>query len=646
MKKQRWIGILIMLVAGSYPCLFLAYNLHSLFAGNPGMELRPLVMLAGAGEEKNILLFFGIAMLLLVTLIGYAMAFSSTVKYKAGVREIIPGIKTPLPCGENLFGSARWLSARMYKRAFCPIKINPRDEAVKWLVGSGRMDLEEAYIPEEDAVFEAEPFASGGVVVGQEKNGKTLYIVDEDTHSLTIGATRSSKTRSVVLPSICVTALAGESMVISDVKGELFFYTAPFLRRLGYEVIDLDFENPAKSTRYNFMQPVIDKLEQGDVTGAKTATNELVEGITGKKNNPYGERIWTEGEKSILACCIMAVAYDNRNNPRLQNLTNVYHFIANMCAPREGSPILPLQEYLHGRKDDHPAKSLAGISDVAHVRTRSSFYAAALATLRLFEDYNVADMTGSTGFDIYATGRRKRAIFIILPDEKPVYYSVASLFVLQHYQTLVGEAKKEGSSLPRRVEFFLDEIGNFAHIPSLDKLLTVGGGRGIRYHLFLQDTKQLDETYGNNVSSIIRSNCETWIYLQTDDQGTLEELSKKLGNYTTKSPNLSASIHGGGGSASFHYISRPLLTTEEVKKVVRPHQLVLSRHDPAILYAPDISKTIFNEMLGMGDKEHNIRLSVIRNDRRAERYIRAPQLWGVWKAYEHQPVPQGVPTLT
>jgi len=51
-------------------------------------------------------------------------------------------------------------------------------------------------------------------------------------------------------------------------------------------------------------------------------------------------------------------------------------------------------------------------------------------------------------------------------------------------------------------------------------------------------------------------------------------------------------------------------------------------------------------MLGMGDKEHNIRLSIIRNDRRAERYIKAPQLWGVWKAYEHQPVPQGVPTST
>jgi len=121
---------------------------------------------------------------------------------------------------------------------------------------------------------------------------------------------------------------------------------------------------------------------------------------------------------------------------------------------------------------------------------------------------------------------------------------------------------------------------------------------------------------------------------------------KENHQYVTKAAYVVLGIHGGGGSASFHYISRPLLTTEEVKKVVRPHQLVLSRHDPAILYAPDISKTIFNEMLGMGDKEHNIRLSIIRNDRRAERYIRAPQLWGVWKAYEHQPVPQGVPTLT
>ena len=55
-------------------------------------------------------------------------------------------------------------------------------------------------------------------------------------------------------------ALAGESMISSDPKGELYLYTKPFLEGLGYEVIAIDFDNPGKSDRYNFMQPVIDSI--------------------------------------------------------------------------------------------------------------------------------------------------------------------------------------------------------------------------------------------------------------------------------------------------------------------------------------------------------------------------------------------------
>ena len=142
--------------------------------------------------------------------------------------------------------------------------------------------------------------------------------------------------------------------------------------------------------------------------------------------------------------------------------------------------------------------------------------------------------------------------------------------------------------------------------------------------------------YNQNISSIIRSNCETWVYLHSDDQSTVEEMSKRLGNYTTKSPNLSAPLEGTrGGSASFNYTSRPLLTPEEVKKIMRPYQLVQSRSDPALLYGPDISKTLFNKMLGMGDENHNVSLSIKRHGRRPERRIRAPQLWGIWDKYRN-----------
>ena len=45
-----------------------------------------------------------------------------------------------------------------------------------------------------------------------------IYYIDDDLHSLTIGSTRSGKSRSLVLQSINNTALAGENMVLSDPK--------------------------------------------------------------------------------------------------------------------------------------------------------------------------------------------------------------------------------------------------------------------------------------------------------------------------------------------------------------------------------------------------------------------------------------------
>ena len=51
-------------------------------------------------------------------------------------------------------------------------------------------------------------------------------------HSLTVGATRSGKTRCLVLQTIDNTALAGENMILSDPKGELYEYTSKNLKSL------------------------------------------------------------------------------------------------------------------------------------------------------------------------------------------------------------------------------------------------------------------------------------------------------------------------------------------------------------------------------------------------------------------------------
>lgn len=619
-------------------------------------------------------------LLLFLCLNGVAVLFAifyyaaNNKPYQSELKQITPKISTPVSAGQKQFGSAEWLTEKEKDTAFESFILNTNDSTVKTLIKQGDDDLQEIMkgsecenereegkekqeeIQEKSVLEKQEGTAEnsnetpksickcskallpqGGVVLGCRKEGgkeKTFFIGD-DVHTLCIGATRSGKTRTVVLQSIGTMALAGESMILSDPKGELYQYTYPFLERLGYEVIAIDFKNPLKSDRYNFLEPVIEAVDNNDIAKAIDATWDLTSQLVGE---PKGERIWADGEASIIASAIMSVVYDNRKgkNRKYQNMTNVYYFISEMCKAVGNS--MPIVEYMKKLSPTHPAKALLAISEVAPSKTRGSFYTAALATLRLFTNPLINSMTNVSDYNPKETGNKKRAIFIILPDEKTTYYSLASLFVTQHYIELVKSADERGGRLKNRVNFLLDEFGNFAQIPDFSNKLTVGGGRGIRFNLFLQSFAQLDEKYGKEVAKTIKGNCENWIYLQADDLETLDEISKKLGNYTVSTYSLSAS-HGKystpSSSHSINLTHRALLTVDEVRLISRPYSLITSRNNPAIMYSPDLSKWHFNKIFGLGDKEHNRKVREVRENRRKVRSAGMEEidLWGVWLYY-------------
>lgn len=299
----------------------------------------------------------------------------------------------------------------------------------------------------------------GGMVVGMKKliGGREIhYYIDDDSHVLCIGATRSGKSRTVVLQSICNLGVAGESMVISDPKSELYQYTTLFLQRLGYKVIVLDFKNPLKSHSYNLLQPIIDAIDDDNIPQATECVWDLVSILVGEAK---GEKIWTNGEASTIACAIMSVVYDNQEGEKrkYQTLTNVYYFIAEMCKPI--GKFMPIVEYVKELPVNHPAKPLVAISEIAPERTRGSFYTAALTTLKLFTSSYINAMTNNSDYNPKDLGREKTALFFVLPDERVTYYSIASTLVLQHYIQLVNESDGRGGRLKKRVNFILDEFG-------------------------------------------------------------------------------------------------------------------------------------------------------------------------------------------
>lgn len=486
----------------------------------------------------------------------------------------------------------------------------------------------------------------GGILFGSD--GDRYYINGEDTHTLVIGATRSGKTRSIVLPSIGIMGLAGESMLVADPKGELHQYTYPFLQRCGYDVYVLDFKNPERSDHYNFLQEVIDAINDDDIPKAQKKAMEITEALVGEDMS--NEKIWSEGEKAIMAACILAVVYDNKDRPEYQNLTNVYYFINNMC---ELSDKPPLTRYINTIKllnPNHPALALISSTKVAPAKTQGSFNISALATLRLFSDINVYNITNRNSFNLSDVGEKKTAVFIILPDSNTTYYGVASLFVDQLYRRLADDADLRGGRLKNRVNFMLDEFGNFATIPDFAAKLTVGGGRGMRFNLFIQDMAQLEgggkkTKYGKEGAKTIIGNCQYWIYLSTKDLETRKMISESIGEYTVMSNSHSNSYNGmrlldmtpGNISASSTLISRRLLKPEELALIQRPEVLVVAER-AIIMHAYDISKTPFKEMFGMGDKEHDRKVREERYSRRVPESVNAVvSLWGIWDEYSKTP---------
>lgn len=538
--------------------------------------------------------------------------------------------------------------------SFLPVSINEQEqgeeafEAVEYVVKSEEEEVkrqvelckEEVLEKlDKEADGEHDPyriFPEGGIVIGQKKEGDSerLYYLGDDTHTLTIGATRSGKSRCLVLQSICLLALAGESLVISDPKAELYHYTGRYLEKLGYEVICLDFKNPEKSTRYNLLQPVIDAVNAQDMERAEMFAWDITNILVG--DNVSNEKIWENGEKATIAAAILCVVVDNQKRPAYQNLTNVYWFIAEMSKTVGGKT--PMSVYMKKLPASHPARALMSIAEVAPSRTKGSFDTSALTTLRLFSSRSVYAVTHTSDYKIAEIGSKKQALFFILPDEKTTYYPIASLMVSQLYELLVQQSDLRGGRLKRRVNFILDEFGNFTKLNDFTNKLTVAGGRGIRFNLFLQSFEQLTQKYDKETASIVKSNCQTWIYLQADDKETLQEVCDKLGKYTTSAYQLS-SQHGKyvnpSSSHSISLVARELLTTDEIRRISRPSQIVISRSHPAMMHAPDLSQWLFNRMLGLGDKEHNRRVRKLREQARPVISPKTEEipLWNIWVYY-------------
>lgn len=348
--------------------------------------------------DKRVLLIFCILELIVVS---FLLLFTNGTKniYHSKTIKLTDKIEVPVPAGEGQYGTAWWLQKKDYDKIFsCNIIDRTKD-------------------------YTESCFQKGGIITNFERNGniEKIHYIGDNQHSIIVGSSGSGKSRSILIPSITMLGLASENMLISDVKGELYLYTAPKLKELGYNVIALDFINFLKSNYYNFLDLVINAVEDDNIPLAESLINDIVNILVEK--NDKTEPIWVNGEMSVIKTAIMAVVLENKGKREYQTLTNAYYFVAEMFKNDDDGEML-IDKYMKNKKADDPVKKFFAVAGTAPSKTRGSFVAAALSTLQMFVSDYVADTIQKSDFDLRDFAKKKTAIYILLSDDKLTYHKL------------------------------------------------------------------------------------------------------------------------------------------------------------------------------------------------------------------------------
>ena len=447
-----------------------------------------------------------------------------------------------------------------------------------------------------------------GIPVKAEETKKDFNItLAKPAHTLIIGTTGSGKTTTFISPTIQILAntKSKPSMLISDPKGELYALHAKSLLKRGYDVKILDLRNPYCSIRWNPLEKPFEMYQEMLSLDNKVSVNEeegyyifenkiyydkdeLNAVIQVKKQELFdevyedlndicsvlcpvknkSEPIWESGAKNFILAITLAMLEDseNPNNEMTKEKFNFFNIMK--IATNTQNDCEDLMEYFKHRSPISKSVSLSKQVLDASDKTRGSYLSTIFDKLSMFSDMSICSLTSANEIDFAEISTKPTALFLQIPDEKETRHTLAAMVILQAYKALVAKANTYPDlSLPRSVYFLLDEFGNLPQVHKLEQMITVGRSRKIWLALVVQSYAQLAKVYDEKSADIIKSNCNIQIFIGTTDQKTIEEFSKKCGNYSIIQKNVSFSSSNDGVGSSVSVKERPLIYPTELAQL-------------------------------------------------------------------------------
>ena len=389
-------------------------------------------------------------------------------------------------------------------------------------------------------------------------NGKELYVDDGESHSIIIGSTGSGKTQYMVLPTVKLLARKGESMVVTDPKGEIYEETAEMLKEKGYNIVLLNFREPQKGNAWNPLQLPYSLYKVGNTDKAAELLDDLAANILYDEKAQNQDPFWEKSSADYFSGLALSLFDDA--DPAEINLNSI-NLMSTIGEERCGASTY-IKEYFSTKDAASSAYVNASSVLMAPSETKGGILSVFKQKIKLFTSREVlSEMLAHNDFDMKDIGRQKTAVFIVIQDEKKTYHSLVTIFIKQCYETLIDVAQECGGKLPFRTNFILDEFANMPPLKDVTTMVTAARSRLIRFNFIIQNFAQLNQIYGKEQADTIKGNCGNIIYLISTEIAALEEISKLCGEKKSKEKDKTAST--------------PLITVSDLQRLKQGETIIL-----------------------------------------------------------------------
>ena len=116
----------------------------------------------------------------------------------------------------------------------------------------------------------------------------------------------------------------------------------------------------------------------------------------------------------------------------------------------------------------------------------------------------------------------------------------------------------------RRTFYVIDGINTLNRIPSLENLILQSRKIGTCAVLSLNSSHRFNELYGQEATQTIIRSCESWVALHTNDHGTANWTSTKLGFRQTIEKTETTYNHKAEKHTTQRYLSSPIVTPDQI----------------------------------------------------------------------------------